>query len=374
MEKMTEIIVRVLNGEATPSDKQTLIAWLNERRENRENFNRLESVWNAINIIDKSRDFDYEKAFLKFRHEVDLKLRALRKARLVRITDNIIRVAAVAVIIVGIGYLILSGPGEPVAPVTAKCEVISPRGSKTQVILPDNSVVWLNSESRLEYSNGYGIADREVFLEGEGYFEVKTNPEQVFVVNTSGLRIKALGTTFNVKSYPADNTVETTLIEGKVDLENITSGKPATIATLEPNQKVTYFKMTDEVASQEREDGIIREEAAPAKIKDISPLLSNEEVDVSLVTSWTNNMIFFDHETFQNLAVRLERRFGVNIYFMDDDIKNLKFTGKFSDIIIEQVLAALQFASPFYYRLYDKDIYISEKPILKKPSPDTILN
>jgi ferric-dicitrate binding protein FerR (iron transport regulator) len=374
MEKMTEIIVRVLNGEASPSDKQTLITWLNESQENKENFNKLESVWNAIGIIDKSREFDYEKAYLKFRQEVDLKLKATRKARLVKIADNIIRVAAVAVIIVGIGYLILSGSGETVAPQIAKCEIISPRGSKTQVILPDSSVVWLNSESKLEYNNEYGIADREVFLEGEGYFQVKTNPGQVFVVNTSGLRIKALGTTFNVKSYPADNTVETTLIEGKVDLENITSGKPSTIATLEPNQKVTYFKVTEEADKQEREDGVIREKAAPAKIKDISPMISNEKVDVSLVTSWTNNMIFFDHETFQKLSVRLERRFGVNIYFLDDEIKNLKFTGKFSDIIIEQVLAALQFASPFYYQLYDKDIYISDKPILKKPSPETILN
>ncbi len=373
MEKMTEIIVRVLNGEASPSDKQSLIAWMNESQENRENFKKLESVWNAISIIDKSGDFDHEKAFLKFRREVDLKLKASKKARVVRITDNIIRAAAVAVILLGIGYMILSRAGEPVTPAIAKCEIISPRGSKTQVILPDNSVVWLNSESKLEYNNEYGIEDREVFLEGEGYFEVKTNPDQVFVVNASGLRIKALGTTFNVKSYPSENTIETTLIEGKVDLENITSGKPTTLVTLEPNQKVTYYKVTEEAGKEERVTGITREDATPAKAKDINPLLSNEEVDVSLVTSWTNNMIFFDHETFQDLAVRLERRFGVNIYFIDDGIKNLEFTGKFSDIIIEQVLAALQFASPFYYQLYDKDIYISEKPILKKPSPDTIL-
>jgi len=176
-----------------------------------------------------------------------------------------------------------------------------------------------------------------------------------------------------MSNHILENTIETTLIEGKVDLENITSGKPTTLVTLEPNQKVTYYKVTEEAGKEERVTGITREDATPAKAKDINPLLSNEEVDVSLVTSWTNNMIFFDHETFQDLAVRLERRFGVNIYFIDDGIKNLEFTGKFSDIIIEQVLAALQFASPFYYQLYDKDIYISEKPILKKPSPDTIL-
>jgi ferric-dicitrate binding protein FerR (iron transport regulator) len=374
MEKMTEIIVRVLNGEASPSDKQTLITWLNESRENKENFKKLESVWNAISIIDKSGEFDHEKAFLKFRQEVELKLKASKKARLFRISDYIIRVAAVAVILIGIGYLIFSGTEKHVTSAIAKCEIISPRGSKTQVILPDNSVVWLNSESKLVYNNEYGIEEREVFLEGEGYFEVQTNPDQVFVVNTAGLRIKALGTTFNVKSYASDNTIETTLIEGKVDLENITSGKPATLVSLVPNQKVTYYKVTEETDKQERATGITRENADAATVKNISPLISNEEVDVSLVTSWTNNMIFFDHETFQDLAVRLERRFGVNIYFIDDGIKNLEFTGKFSDIIIEQVLAALQFASPFYYQLYDKDIYISEKPILKKPSQETILN
>jgi len=374
MEKMTEIIVRVLKGEASPSDKQTLIAWLNESPENNESFRKLESLWNAINIIDKSRVFDHEKAFLKFRKEVELKLKASKKARLVRIADYIIRIAAVAIILFGIGHLIFSRPEEPFITEKAKCEIISPRGSKTQVILPDNSTVWLNSESKLEYNNEYGIASREVFLEGEGFFEVKTNPEQVFVVNTACLRIKALGTTFNVKSYPSDNMVETTLIEGMVDLENITYGKPATIATLEPNQKVTYYKVTEKAGNEKKDRGITCDDANSSKVKDIIPILSNENVDVSLVTSWTNNMIFFDHETFNDLAVRLERRFGVNIYFFDDEIGNLEFTGIISDIIIEQVLEALQFAAPFYYQFYDKDIYISDKPILKKPSQETIIN
>ena len=100
----------------------------------------------------------------------------------------------------------------------------------------------MNSESKIQYFNNFNQSGREVHLEGEGYFEVKKNQDKPFIVTTSDIRIKALGTTFNIKAYPEEKTIETTLVEGKLEVESGISGKVNKLATLEPNQRVTFLK------------------------------------------------------------------------------------------------------------------------------------
>jgi ferric-dicitrate binding protein FerR (iron transport regulator) len=246
-------------------------------------------------------------------------------------------------------------------------EIISPRGSKTQVLLPDGSKVWLNSESKIRYFNNYNQSGREVILEGEGYFEVKKNPDKPFVVTASDIRIKALGTIFNIKAYPEENTIETTLVEGRLEVESGASGKVNKLVTLEPNQKVTFFNKNEVVEEQKNIEENQKVENAPPVKAVMDKIISKEKVDPSLITSWKNNILYFDNENFQDLAFKLERRFGVTIHFENESLKQLRFTGKFRDTIIEQVLEALQFASPFDYRFDDNNIYLSENPIKESP-------
>jgi transmembrane sensor len=95
-------------------------------------------------------------------------------------------------------------------------------GGRSEVILPDGSKVKLNAGSNISYSNNFGYAERNILLEGEGYFEVETNPQIPFVVEASGLKIKAFGTIFNVKAYPEEEEITTTLVEGMVKLREKT--------------------------------------------------------------------------------------------------------------------------------------------------------
>lgn len=92
-----------------------------------------------------------------------------------------------------------------------------PYGSKTKIELPDGSRVSLNSGSKLKYEKGFGDKTRVIFLEGEAFFDVKKTGIP-FYVHVSGIKIKVLGTTFNVKAYPEEKTVETTLITGRVEI------------------------------------------------------------------------------------------------------------------------------------------------------------
>jgi ferric-dicitrate binding protein FerR (iron transport regulator) len=371
--EMLDIIIRVLKCEASDDDKQKLTNWLAQGQENIEIFKQSESVWNALEIVKMGKEYDSGKAFRSFKEQVSNRLKTSRRIGLYKIIDTYIRVAAVLVILIGIGRLFIKPIDKRIQSDTSLFEIISPRGSKTQVLLPDGSKVWLNSESKIQYFNNFNQSGREVFLEGEGYFEVKKNPDKPFIVTASDIRIKALGTIFNIKAYPEEKTIETTLVEGKLEVESGISGKVNKLATLEPNQKVTFFKKNEAVPEQKNIEEKKKVENALLVKSGLDKIISNEKVDPSLITSWKNNILYFDNENFQDLALKLERRFGVTIHFENENLKQMRFTGKFRDIIIEQVLEALQFASPFYYRFDDNNIYLSEYP-LKEPHQKNIKN
>ena len=147
-------------------------------------------------------------------------------------------------------------------------EVIAPIGSRTVVQLSDGSEVHLNYGSKIKYPQVFSGDTREVILSGEGYFQVAHNPDKPFIVNTGKLNVKALGTVFNVLAYPGEDNIETTLIEGKVVLEQTENGfKTKTIGAMEPGQHVNYNLKTgnsfqhkrkcDEVHCLERgQDGV----------------------------------------------------------------------------------------------------------------------
>jgi len=365
--EMLDIIIRVLKSEASDDDKQKLTSWLAQSQENVEIFKQSESVWNALEIVKTGKEYDSGKAFRSFKEQVSNRLKTSRRIGLYKKIDIFIRIAAVLVILIGIGHLFTKPIDKSIQSDPSVFEIISPRGSKTQVLLPDGSKVWLNSESKIRYFNNYNQSGREVILEGEGYFEVKKNPDKPFVVTASDIRIKALGTIFNIKAYPEENTIETTLVEGRLEVESGASGKVNKLVTLEPNQKVTFFNKNEVVEEQKNIEENQKVENAPPVKAVMDKIISKEKVDPSLITSWKNNILYFDNENFQDLAFKLERRFGVTIHFENENLKQLHFTGKFRDIIIEQVLEALQFASPFDYRFDDNNIYLSENPIKESP-------
>ena len=115
-------------------------------------------------------------------------------------------------------------------------EVLAQKGSRTRTILPDGSTVWLNAGSKISYKPGLSGTTREVILEGEAYFDIVKRAGRAFIVHTKEIDISVLGTAFNVKSYPNDKTIETTLIRGLVSITR-NSGKPEKPVYLRPHQK-----------------------------------------------------------------------------------------------------------------------------------------
>ncbi len=247
--------------------------------------------------------------------------------------------------------------------------VISPKGQRTQIILPDSSKVWLNSNTTIKYPSTFNQKDRSIYIDGEAYFDVTHNESKPFIVNTSLFNIKVYGTTFNVSAYKEDKIIETTLVKGKISISGIRiKGEKAKEIILLPNESFKYIKNEQTV-----EYGQIKEAPAlpssSSEVKKTSPAVStvaalpqvfiSKHVDVEPIIGWKEGKIFFDNETFESLATKFERKYDVRIHFEDQRVTKLKYTGVFEKENINQALDALKLTTPFEYKMNLKEIYIS---------------
>jgi ferric-dicitrate binding protein FerR (iron transport regulator) len=246
---------------------------------------------------------------------------------------------------------------------TGNHEVTVSLGSKSKIKLPDGSVVNLNSGSKLTYPAVFNDRNRHVFLEGEAYFEVNTDSLRPFYVNTSDITIKVTGTSFNVKSYPESNTIETTLVSGSLEISGRTLLRPDKLSLskhllLKPNQKAVYIKDMNRLTLDDRKE--LKLETNTAKI---SKLALQDHVDTQPLTAWKDNKLIFNNEKFEDLAVKLERWYDVKITIKARGLRKERFTGTFENETTEQVLNALMIAEPFEYTMDKNEIIIFDSKI-----------
>jgi transmembrane sensor len=362
--KIAEIIARYLAGESSPGDGQLLNEWLGENSRNLDEFTEREKLWNAIEIVLNREKFDAGTAYDKFKTLTEGRsLKPRDPVKFITIARATMKWAAIGIIFLAIGsvltYLILNAIDYNDNKLS---EVVIPGGSRGRITLNDGTTVWLNAESSLSYSRNFGNNNRTVHLEGEGYFTVAKGHNSPFTVVTSQLEIVALGTSFNVKSYPAEDIIQTTLVSGSL---LVSRSEHERGVVLEPNQQITYYKETRELGQAVERIEPSGETAVPA-VEGRAPLpeskiILRRGVDPELFTSWKDNRLIFDDETFENIAVKLERRYGAKIIIIDEEIKTKKFKGRFDEITIEQALSALSYASPFKYSIKHDTIYISNR-------------
>jgi len=220
-------------------------------------------------------------------------------------------------------------------------EQVTPRGRKSVLVLPDGSKVWLNVDSKLTYTKDYKRANkREVQLEGEAFFDVVRNDSVPFIVHTaSSIRIEVLGTSFNVKSYNGDQTVETTLVNGKVSIDKLEkNGLTVGNLILKPNQRAVYVKE--------------------------SKILNVEPVDAQNVSAWRHDNLVFDETPFTDVLAQLERWYDVRIHLMEDDGHALPctLTANIQRESLEDVLKLLKTSHRIGYSIRDREVYIYGKP------------
>lgn len=255
-----------------------------------------------------------------------------------------------------------AAPAEiPVAsnPLAEKNEVSTRNGSRSVVTLPDGTHVTLNSGSTLGYSKDFGGSNREVELIGEGFFDVVHNEKLPFIIHTKQVEIRVLGTMFNVKSYPDERETETSLVRGKVEVR--LNNEPGKKYFLLPNEKITVRddKETADTFQWKRNSGSVKADLPMVALDHLKS--SSKDSSVKMETAWVDNKLAFENETFEMLAQRMERWYGMNIEFRENELKNIRIRGIFENETLEQALDALSvMAGGFRYTIKNNTVKITK--------------
>ena len=255
-----ETIIKFLNNSCTDAELNEVIHWANEEALNEADKKWAFEDWNSYQMDDDFWDEEkFSVLFDKIQNKIDIdyrkhKISKNKSSKFYFFTTWLTRAAAILLmpILAFLFYTISENKSESIkytnSLVVDSLEITAPIGSRTMVQLSDGSKVYLNYGSKLKYPQNFSGNTREVILLGEGYFDVTHNLEKPFIVHTEKLKIKALGTIFNVQAYPEDGSISTTLVDGKVAIEQYeANGYIKTIGTMAPGQHVTYNVKTEVV-------------------------------------------------------------------------------------------------------------------------------
>jgi ferric-dicitrate binding protein FerR (iron transport regulator) len=296
--------------------------WLNASEENRQIARQIRYIQQASDNLRALRSIDTEAGLKAVLHRI-------RKRR-VSVFGWWQRAAAVlCLLLLSETVFLLVRRNEEQQ--LAETIVNAPEGSISSVVLPDNSKVWLNAGSRIVYGKGYGIRHRRLQLTGEGFFDVHTNPDLPLEVETGSICVCATGTKFNVKAYPDENTVSTTLVEGivKVSMES----SPETF-TLKPEQMAVFNKNDRHIK--------------------LTP-----NIKTAIHTMWKERRWTVENAGLDELAPALQRRYAMKFVFDREALKPYRFRGEIPNLSIDEMAKVLQLTMPVNYRMSGDTLFIA---------------
>jgi ferric-dicitrate binding protein FerR (iron transport regulator) len=321
-------IVRLFSGEASDEDKKLIEEWKNKSSNNHKLFSDLKLIWDSTDVNSSVEKYNLENAIRKFRERIRKDKQATARKLFIVST---LKYAAIALLVISLPVSYYFG-GMSGAEESSYTTITCALGDKTEMVLPDDSKVWLNSGSKLTFNNNFKRGEREVLLEGEAYFSVTKDKENPFRVKTSEIEVEVLGTEFNLKAYSNEKQVAATLIEGSI---KISSDSQSTV--IEPGFKLVYNNETNKMELFEL-------------------------TETSTETEWKEGRLVFRNESLQDMELKLERWFDVDIVFADEAVKKRRFTGTLERESILEVVSYLSLSRHVGHKIDgNKIIFYSKK-------------
>jgi ferric-dicitrate binding protein FerR (iron transport regulator) len=342
-------------GEASPEQLARLKQMLNEHAALLSLYNHLESTGHPLPYPGEVLEQSYASHYVKKKLlAAPVQHTAARsgKHRITRLYKHLATaVAIVLVLILSIHYtsVLLNTKPKDIAD-HFKNEVATERGSKSKVMLPDSSLVVLNSDSRLTYDNGFNRNTREVRLTGEAFFDVKHDSKKPFIVHTEKTDIKVLGTTFNVRNYPQEDLMETSLIKGKIEL-TFNDEKNSRVI-LNASEKIVISKSG--LSKTDKDKPMSWEE-------DIFKLTRIALIDSTIAElAWLDNKFSFVNKSLSQITKELEREFKTTIIFGNEAAKNYKYTIHTDNYDLNEIMQIIKLSKDINYRFISKDTLMIE--------------
>lgn len=314
-----------LNKLNDDSEIKEVLDWIKASDENKKEFIRLKNLWAVADF----RNYDV----INENQQIISSSTAPKRINLL----SILKVAAVFILVFfagGASFWTLKSFKNKTSEALYVI-AIAPEGSVAKTILPDSTEIYLNSGSEIKYDANDFLNNREVFMEGEAWFSVRSNKEKTFVVHTPFYKVNVLGTKFNIKTYSDDQNVVTTLEEGSVLITSLNKFKLDRNIVLKPGEQLVFNKNSKQ--------------------------LKKLTVDPSLYSAWRENKLIFINMSFENLLKLLERKYGVDIEVVDSSLLDENYTGTIKNETILEVMDLIQLTHPVTYSIEGQKIVIRKK-------------
>lgn len=321
-----DLILAYLNNELEERLCTQLEQWITEDESHKRYFYEMTEVWLAVAATKEKQEFS-RQAYERFKTRIE------PQTTIKRATHYIRRFAAAVVLgglILGAGYYWGNSYTNDTT-LHSIYTVEAPMGSQSRIEMSDGTIVWLNVGSKLSYTAGYSQKERNVKIEGEGYFEVAPNEKLPFVVNANEIDVKVIGTKFSVKAYADEDNIEVILAEGSVRFIN--KHNLGASFLLKPEQQATYNKKDGKVT--------------------VKKVLASQASD------WTKGIHFFDDVTLEQIVRQLEKSFDVTFIFKNESKRRLTFYGDFKkEDSLDEILVIMSSSGKFSYKKTENVIEI----------------
>lgn len=323
-----EVLAAYLSGGLNAVEAAAVEAWYDASAANRKLLGEIYYILYVNDRINDTAGIDVEHALRRFKRRMHGGRRTTLRRSLLRMAAA----AAIAVILLAGGLATVSVSKRLAQPVTIYTQL----GERSQAVLPDGTKVWLNSSSSVEYTASLFSRRRSVKMNGEAYFEVTHDKQAPFVVSTNGLDIKVLGTRFNIRNDENRHRITTVLLEGAV--KAYAGEREEAAVRLRPSQQLIFDTETKK-------------------------MLLTDVPSAERSINWIDGRFCFEHETFGEIVAELNRYYNVDIRFMDEKLRRMRFSGDFRvEDGIYHIMSVLQLTYKFNYRIVGKDIEIYANP------------
>jgi transmembrane sensor len=340
--RLLELMSLQLSGEASPQELQELDMLLSTDAVANARYKLLQQFWNQH---DSTHPIAVEESLQKVLNQLDLPVAApapvveMNNERTMRTwLPAWAKVAVAAAVIFVAGIIFWTRPlaekNKP-APLMAAVEKQNAKGVKSTIELPDGSKIWLNADSKFSYPPQFNKATREVYLEGEAFFDIQKNPAKPFIIHLDKGTVRVLGTSFNIRAYRNELKVETSVATGKVAfIPKTKNGDVRDTIFLTPEKKLVYNYVSEELVTRNTS--------------------SKED------KAWTEGTLIFKSMLLEDIAVELERNFGKKIVFKNEEVKKFRLTGSFQGNTLEEILFYLSRTIEFTYEITNEAVLIGQ--------------
>ena len=322
-EHWLNLIIDRLTGTISEDSDLCLQEWIHASDENSRYFKNMELLWHSMEVVHEGEQYDSDRAFLLFKQRIETENTINTRKSFT--LQNVLSYAAILISFFTLNCLIHQYYIHPSDQnILRLSEIAVPNGSKTKLTLQDGTKVWLNAGSKIQYDSDFGKKNRLLKLSGEAYLEVAKDENCPFIVDAGEIKVKVLGTCFNVRAYKDNEEIKVALLRGSVEMET----NNGDMLRLVPKD-IAHFN------TQTKETGICHNTGCSQNC-----------------IGWIDNKFIFNGESFEQITKILERTFNVKINIHREPIKKRCFIGDFvNNETIEQIFKVMSSNEKFTYTI-----------------------